>query len=251
MTPDLQLAILASAFLVIAALYASVGHAGATGYLAIMAIAGLQPALMKPTALTLNIVVASIATFKYYRRGAFSWKLFLPLVLASFPFAYLGGRMTLPPDYYKPLVGLFLLYAAWRAFDTTKSNPVYEIKAPASVTLVFTGAILGFLSGLTGVGGGVFLSPLLLIMHWAPIRVISGVAAAFILVNSISGMAGLLSGNVPTAVGLPWWVSAVLIGGLIGAEFGSGRFKPATIQRLLAATLLIAGLKLTSGLFAL
>ncbi len=147
-----DIAILAGAFLIVAVLYSSVGHAGATGYLAVMAIAGMSPALMKPTALTLNIIVASIATFKYYKRGAFSWQLFLPLVLASFPFAYLGGRITLPPEYYKPLVGLFLLYAAWRAFATSKTSPTYAIKPVSWPVLIACGAGLGFLSGLTGVG---------------------------------------------------------------------------------------------------
>ena len=241
--------LLAGAFLIVAVLYSSVGHAGATGYLAVMAIAGTSPVLMKPTALTLNIIVASIATFKYYKRGAFSWQLFLPLVLASFPFAYLGGRITLPPEYYKPMVGLFLLYAAWRAFATSKNSPSYEIKAVSWPVLIVCGAGLGFLSGLTGVGGGVFLSPLMLLMRWAPLRVISGVAAAFILVNSLSGMAGLLSKGILIAPGLPWWAITVLIGGFIGAEYGSGRFKPETIQRLLAMTLLIAGIKLTSSIF--
>lgn len=244
-----DIAILAGAFLIVAVLYSSVGHAGATGYLAVMAIAGMSPALMKPTALTLNIIVASIATFKYYKRGAFSWQLFLPLVLASFPFAYLGGRITLPPEYYKPLVGLFLLYAAWRALATSKTSPTYAIKPVSWPVLIACGAGLGFLSGLTGVGGGVFLSPLMLLMHWAPLRVISGIAAAFILVNSLSGMAGLLSKGILIAPGLPWWALTVLIGGFIGAEYGSGRFKPETIQRLLAITLLIAGIKLTSSLF--
>lgn len=241
--------LLAGSFLVVAILYSSVGHAGATGYLAVMALAGMSPALMKPTALTLNIIVASIATFKYYKRGAFSWALFLPLVLASFPFAYLGGRITLPPEYYKPVVGLFLLYAAWRAFATSKTDGSYDVRPVSWPILLLCGSLLGFLSGLTGVGGGVFLSPLMLLMCWAPVRVISGVAAAFILVNSISGMIGLLSKGILVAPGLPWWAMAVFVGGLIGAEYGSGRFKPVTIQRLLAITLLIAGIKLTSSIF--
>lgn len=246
---DSQVLLLAAAFLIVATLYSSVGHAGATGYLAVMAIAGMSPALMKPTALTLNIIVASIATFKYYKRGAFSWQIFLPLVLASFPFAYLGGRITLPSEYYKPLVGLFLLYAAWRAFATSKNSPTYTIKPVSWPILIACGAGLGFLSGLTGVGGGVFLSPLMLMMHWAPLRVISGIAAAFILVNSLSGLVGLLSKGILIAPGLPWWAITVLIGGFFGAEYGSGRFKPETIQRLLAITLLIAGIKLSSSIF--
>lgn len=246
---SLEIGILAAAFLAIAFLYASVGHAGATGYLAIMAIAGMSPALMKPTALTLNVIVASVAVFKYYKRGAFSWPLFLPLVLASFPFAFIGGKITLPPDYYKPLVGIFLLYASWQAFKRSIDEKPYDIKKVSWPTLIVCGGTLGFLSGLTGVGGGVFLSPLMLFMQWASVRVISGVAAAFILINSISGLAGLLSNGLVQAPGLPWWAVAVLVGGFIGAEYGSGRFKTTTIQKLLALTLLIAGIKLTSGVF--
>lgn len=245
---DSQIVLLAAAFLTVAILYSSVGHAGATGYLAVMAIAGMSPALMKPTALILNIVVASIATYKYYRRGAFSWALFVPLVLTSFPFAYLGGSITLPAQYYKPLVGIFLLYSAWRFIASSRNCDKVEIKPVSWPILLICGSGLGFLSGLTGVGGGVFLSPLMLLMHWAPIRVISGVASAFILSNSISGLAGLLTTHIDMAPGLPWWMLAVMLGGLIGAEFGSGRFKEKTIQRLLAVTLLIAGLKLSSSL---
>ena len=246
---DSQTLLLAAAFLSVAALYSSVGHAGATGYLAVMAIAGMAPTLMKPTALILNIVVASIATYKYYRRGAFSWRLFIPLVLTSFPFAYLGGRITLPPQYYKPLVGLFLLYSAWRFIASSRKDQNTVIKPVSWPILLVCGSGLGFLSGLTGVGGGVFLSPLMLLMQWAPIRVISGVASAFILSNSISGLAGLLTTNIDISPSLPWWMLAVMVGGLVGAEFGSGRFKASTIQRLLAVTLLIAGLKLTSNVF--
>lgn len=245
---DSQTLILAAAFLSIAALYSSVGHAGATGYLAIMAIAGMSPTLMKPTALILNVVVASIATFKYYRRGAFSWPLFFPLVITSFPFAYLGGSITLPPQYYKPLVGVFLLYSAWRFIASSRKDANAAIKQVSWPILLICGSGLGFLSGLTGVGGGVFLSPLMLLMHWAPIRVISGIASAFILSNSISGLAGLFTTNIDLPPGLPWWMLAVMVGGLVGAEFGSGHFKASTIQRLLAITLFIAGIKLTSSL---
>ena len=245
---DSEILLLAAAFLVVAVLYSSVGHAGATGYLAVMAIAGMSPALMKPTALILNIVVASIATYKYYRRGAFSWSLFVPLILSSFPFAYLGGSITLPAQYYKPLVGAFLLYSAWRFLASSRHSDTTEIKPVSWPILLVCGSGLGFLSGLTGVGGGVFLSPLMLFMHWAPIRVISGVASAFILLNSISGLAGLLTTRIDIATGLPWWMLAVMLGGFIGAEFGSGRFKAKTIQRLLAVTLLIAGIKLSSSL---
>lgn len=245
---DLLPYIIGSAFFLVALLYASVGHAGATGYLAVMAIAGIQPSVMKPTALTLNIVVASIATYKYYRNDAISLRLLIPLILVSIPCAYIGGRINLPPHYYKPMVGLFLLFAAYNAFFSANQSANYRVNVAKLPVLYVVGASLGFLSGLTGVGGGVFLSPLMLAMRWAPIRPISGTAAGFILVNSISGLAGLLSSTPQTMDGMSWWILAVILGGYLGAEFGSHRFSPSTIQKLLAGTLLIAGIKLISSI---
>lgn len=246
---DTQLYIIGAAFFLVALLYSSVGHAGATGYLAVMALAGIQPSVMKPTALILNIVVASIASYKYFNKGAFSLPLLIPLIVISIPCAYLGGRISLPPQYYKPLVGLFLLFAAYRAFCTAEQRSERPLQPPRWPILCIVGAALGFLSGLTGVGGGVFLSPLMLMLNWAPIRTISGTAAGFILVNSIAGLAGLLSTTQQTLDGIVWWALAVIAGGYIGAEFGSHRFSTTTIQKLLAGTLLIAGIKLLAAVF--
>lgn len=245
---DAQLYVIGGAFFLVALLYSSVGHAGATGYLAVMALAGVQPALMKPTALILNIVVASIAVYKYYKKGAILLPLLIPLIVVSIPCAYLGGSINLPPQYYKPLVGLFLLFAAYKAFFTATQRVDYSVRPPRWPILCVVGAALGFLSGLTGVGGGVFLSPLMLMLKWAPIRTISGTAAGFILVNSISGLAGLLSSTSQTLDGMEWWILAVIAGGFLGAECGSHRFSPATIQKLLAGTLLIAGIKLLASI---
>lgn len=244
---DMQLYALGFAFFFVALLYSSVGHAGATGYLAVMAIAGIQPALMKPTALVLNIFVASIASYNYFKKDAISFRILVPLIVISIPCAYIGGRISLPPHYYKPLVGIFLLYAASRAFFTAKEKSLYLVDKPNRISLSIVGGALGFLSGLTGVGGGVFLSPLMLMFRWAPIRVISGTAAGFILVNSISGMAGLISTTTQTINGIAYLIAAVVLGGFIGSEYGSHRFQTATIQKLLAATLLIAGIKLISS----
>ncbi|WP_438950796.1 sulfite exporter TauE/SafE family protein [Porticoccus sp.] len=195
--------ILTVVILLAAMLYAAVGHAGASGYLAAMALAGVSPAVMKPAALSLNILVALIATTKYYRVGAFSWPLFWPLVLTSIPFAFIGGSVTLDAEIYKPLVGIVLVYAACRAFLWADTRSSLAIRSPRKVLLMAVGAALGLLSGLTGVGGGIFLSPLLLFLRWAEVRVISGTAAAFILVNSIAGLLGVIS-RVPE---LPrWWV---------------------------------------------
>lgn len=235
-------ALLAALILVAALLYSSVGHAGASGYLAAMALMGVAPATMKPAALALNILVATIATFKFHRAGAFSWPLFWPFALTSIPCAYLGGWLTLPGHYYKPLVGVMLIYAAWYSFHTANRSSAV-VPAPISVRLL-VGALLGFLSGLTGVGGGIFLSPLLLYFRWAEVRVVSGVAAAFILVNSIAGLLGVMRVTVTLPEGLPLWAVAAVLGGLIGAEYGSRRLGNPAIKRLLSLVLAIAGAKM-------
>jgi len=228
----------------VAVLYSSVGHAGASGYLAVMALVGISAEIMRPTALALNIVVATIATIKFYRAGSFSWRLLLPLVITSIPMAYVGGSIVLPEHIYKPLVGLILLFSAWRLIHQARNGSSYEIKKPSIPFLLFSGAALGFLSGLTGVGGGIFLSPLLLFFHWAPIKVISGVAAGFILVNSISGILGVSSTLTQFHPTLPIWLVVVVIGGLIGAEYGSKRLGNTAIQWLLAIVLIIGGVKM-------
>ncbi|MBI2306649.1 MAG: sulfite exporter TauE/SafE family protein [Rhodocyclales bacterium] len=236
---------LAALILVAALLYSSVGHGGASGYLAAMALFGVAPAVMKPTALALNVLVSLIAMVRFYRVGAFSWRLFLPLIAASVPMAYLGGVLTLPAHLYRPVVGVVLLYAAWRFFVTAR-NAAYELAQPSLPVLVATGAALGFLSGLTGVGGGIFLSPLLLFLRWAPLKTISGISAAFIFANSIAGLAGVLTKGATLPPALPLWGAAAVIGGLVGAEYGSRRLGNSMIQKLLAAVLVIAGLKMVA-----
>lgn len=236
--------VLAALILVAALLYSSVGHAGASGYLAAMALMGVSPAVMKPTALTLNILVAVIATAKYYRVGAFSWRLFWPFALASIPFAYLGGTLTLPGHIYQPLVGAALIYAAWYSFRTAHQPAQALAARPHMSVLLLAGAALGLLSGLTGVGGGIFLSPLLLFFRCAEVRVISGIAAAFILVNSVAGLLGVMASAPAFPAALPYWAVAAVAGGLIGAEYGSRRLGNSTIRKLLAVVLVIAGAKM-------
>jgi len=240
---DTESIFLALLFFIAALLYSSVGHAGASGYLAAMALVGLSPNVMKPTALAINILVAIIATMKFYRVQAFSWRIFFPLAITSVPCAYIGGVLSLPTHIYKPVIGIVLIYAAWYSFRTA-SKPAYDVKSVSVSILLLSGAVLGFLSGLTGVGGGIFLSPLLLFFRWAEPKMISGIAAAFILVNSIAGFIGVMSKTPVFPHALPLWTIAAIIGGYIGAEYGSKRLGSPVIQKLLALVLVIAGIKM-------
>ena len=237
--------LIAVCILAAAVLYSSVGHAGASGYLAVLALFGLAPAVMRPTALTLNILVALIATVKFYRAGCFNWSLFWPFALTSIPAAYLGGRLALPSDAYRIVVGVVLLYAALRMFRSARSGlPEATPTRPPVVVALLAGAGIGLLSGLTGVGGGIFLSPLLLILGWARMRESSGVAALFILVNSVAGLLGVAATAPALPAGIILWAPAAVLGGWIGAEYGSRRLAPPMLRQLLSLVLLVAGLKM-------
>lgn len=240
--------IIAVLFFAAAALYASVGHAGASAYLAVMGLFGLAPAVMKPTALALNILVAVLATAKFYRAGLFSWSLFWPFAIVSVPAAFAGGAMMLPAHWYKLVVGLVLLYAAvWMFRSSRRPLSTTTPKPPPLIVALVTGAVLGFLSGLTGVGGGIFLSPLLLYMGWAETRATSAVAAPFILVNSIAGLLGHFSSVAQLPPNIPIWGAAVLIGGWLGASYGSRRAPAPVLRQLLSLVLLLASAKLVFG----
>lgn len=239
-------ALLASGMLVAAFLYASVGHGGASAYIAAMALAGVAPMEMRPIALQLNVLVAAIATVKFYRAGHFRWRLFWPFAVVSIPLAYIGGAITLPGQAYKVLVGAVLLYAGWQLWRSGRqSDELRPVRQPPVPLAMGIGAVLGILSGLTGVGGGIFLSPLLLMLGWAGTKETSAVAAPFILVNSIAGLvAGMaVSGGLPPGyTGL--LAPAVLVGGWFGAAYGSRRFANPVVRRFLAVVLAVAGTKM-------
>ena len=236
------LILIIAAIFVVAVLYSSVGHGGASGYLAVMAFLSIEPAITKPTALILNVFVASIAAFQFYRAKHFDWKVFLPFAATSIPFAFIGGQISLPTQIYRPLLGLVLLFAAFRL--AWKFSVETEIIAPKIWLALVIGAITGLLSGLIGVGGGIFLTPILLLTNWTETKKAAGVSAMFILVNSISG----LLGNYSQAALLPstvwFWIAAAVAGGIIGSTLGSRHFNSLTLRRVLAIVLLMAGFKL-------
>ena len=240
------LLLLAGGMLVAAFLYASVGHGGASAYIAAMALAGIAPAEMRPVALQLNILVSAIAAVKFWRAGHFRWPLFWPFAAVSIPAAYLGGAITLPGSAYKVLVGVVLLYAGWQLWWSARAGEEARAPRPLPVAPAMAiGAGLGVLSGLTGVGGGIFLSPLLLLAGWAGTKQTSAVAAPFILVNSMAALAaGLVRNPVPPPDYAWWLMAAVLAGGWAGAEYGSRRFANPLIRRLLAVVLAVAGGKM-------
>ena len=226
----------------VAFLYSSVGHAGASGYIAVMSLCGLTAAFIRPTALVLNILVACIGTAQFWRAGHFSWSLFWPFALLSVPAAYLGGSLHLSTDILKYLLGAVLLFSAVRLFFRQGDPPV--VNAPPRFLAIGSGAAIGLLSGLTGTGGGIFLTPLLLFCRWTYTRRAAAVSVLFILVNSIAGLAGYLSSGQTVPVTAWPLALAVFTAGAIGSHLGSQRFPVRTISLLLAAVLVIAGCKL-------
>ena len=231
-----------------AALYSSVGHAGASGYLAAMAIVGLAPETMRPTALALNILVATIATVRYARAGQFDWRTLWPFALASVPAAFLGGVLHLPTTLYRPLVGVILLLAALELVRSARRSAAREADAPQPdvpvVPALLIGAGTGLLSGLTGTGGGIFLSPVLLFLGWAQTRKTSGVSAAFILFNSIAALAGTTFALSALPPAIPLWLLAATVGALLGTQLGTRLLPIPALRYALSMVLVIAGGKL-------
>jgi hypothetical protein len=242
-----ELLTLAAAFFFLAALYSSVGHAGASGYLATMALLGVAPATMRPTALALNLIVATLTTYRFWRAGWTRWGQLLPFAITSVPLAYLGGRIQVPVPGYRALVGVVLLCSAailiWRARGGGSTLAERPLQIPWAAA-VASGAAIGLLSGLTGTGGGIFLSPLLLFAGWAGPRGAAGLAAPFICLNSLAGLIGVQWAADSLPAEMPLLAAAVLAGGWLGTALGLQRLPARGLLWALAAVLLVAGGKL-------
>jgi uncharacterized membrane protein YfcA len=242
-----EIAILVCAFFAVATLYTTVGHAGASGYLATMAIVGVAPEVMRPTALALNVLVAAITVYRFHRARYFSWKALWPFLLGSVPLAAFGGAMRLPPGTYYMLVGAVLLASAamlvWRVYGSGFRHDDAGISVKRTLAVPI-GAVIGLVSGLTGTGGGIFLSPILLLLRWSGPKTTAGIAAPFILVNSaVALVAGSVSaGTLP--VELPWLAAAAVAGTLVGTWLGLSKLSQRGLVTTLAVVMLVAGGKL-------
>lgn len=234
---------LALCILLGALLYSSVGHAGASAYIALMALFGVPAATMRPTALSLNIVVATLASFRFLRAGLFRWRVLWPFLITAVPASFIGGMIRIPPETYRPMVGIVLLLSAARMVWPQSDKPAVEPRDPPVPLGMAIGTVIGLLSGMTGTGGGIFLSPVLLLANWAPIKTTSGVVAVFILANSAAGLLGNVSAMQHLPAQLPLFAGAALVGGLIGTSLGI-RLQSRVITRLLAMVLVIAGTKM-------
>lgn len=236
--------ILALCLMAGAVLFTSVGHGGASAYIALMALFGLETAVIRPTALVLNILVTSFSSVRYLRAGLFDWRTLWPVLLGAVPFAYLGGSIQLPGNFYKPLVGVVLLLSAIRLFWPGITSRLPELRLIPIWIGIIAGAAIGFLAGLTGTGGGIFLSPLLIFTGWADIRKASGITTVFILCNSIAGLAGNLASI--GSVGQETWLYAiaVLAGAIVGTHLGITAFAKQAVLKALGVVLLVASAKL-------
>ncbi|NZA28230.1 sulfite exporter TauE/SafE family protein [Luteimonas sp. SJ-92] len=240
--------LLALLFFLVATLYSSVGHAGASGYIAAMALAGLAPEQIRPTALALNLLVGGIGLVRFHRAGHVRWRNVLPFALASAPAAFLAAGVSLPEREFSVLLGVVLLVAAAGVFRSAGAAAASDARAAGRrvpwLPGLIAGAAIGALSGLTGTGGAIFLTPLLLFMHWMPTREASGTSVAFVWINSLAALAGLLraEGTLPDA--LPLWLCVVAVGALLGTQFGLSWLPLTGLRRVLGLVLLVAAGKL-------
>ncbi len=227
----------------IAILYASVGHGGASGYLALMAIFGISTIFIRSSALLLNLFVSSVSFYAFYRAGFFKVKILIPFILGSIPMAFIGARIVIDPQLYKVILGFFLVIAVVRILFNPKKY-CNEIIPFNFIIATIIGMILGFFSGLIGIGGGIILSPLLLILGWANVKETAAISALFIFLNSSAGILGLISVGISFSPNILAWVVVATLGGMLGAYNGSFRMSLLKLRYLLAFVLLLASIKL-------
>jgi len=227
----------------IAASYASVGHGGASGYLALMALLNVEANEMRFSALVLNVFVSGIAFYYYYKAGYFRFSLFIPFAVSSIPFAFIGASITLDPKIYKIILGICLIFAVIRILAAGRL-PKTEKKPISIILAIFIGALLGFVSGMIGIGGGIILSPVLLLLHWANVKETAATSALFILVNSCAGIFGVSLHGEMISPEIVSWVLVAICGGGFGAYFGSVHVRMPALTNLLAGVLLMASVKL-------
>ncbi|MES2285658.1 MAG: sulfite exporter TauE/SafE family protein [Bacteroidota bacterium] len=228
---------------IVAFLYASVGHGGASGYLALMALFSFSPAIMRSSSLILNIFVSFISFYQYYKGGYFKWKLFWPFIITSIPAAFIGAIITLDAFAYKKTLAVLLILPILRlrGIIGKESDTVKELNLFWALII---GAIIGLLSGMIGIGGGILLSPIILLLHWGNMKQTAAISALFIFVNSISGLAGLISKGITIDNYIFIWVLIAVTGGITGAYFGRKQFSNKVLKSILAFVLLIASIKL-------
>src|SRR3970282_3028118 len=223
----------------VAFLYSSVGHGGASGYLALIAFFSFAPETMRPTALLINIFVSLIAFVQYYRGGFFKWNLFWPFALASFPAAFSGGMITVDVGLYKKILAVLLLFSVVRLLGIKFKTATFDVKQNVYLALLI-GAIIGLFSGMIGIVGGIILSPIILLMHWSDMKKTAAVSALFIFVNSIAGFAGLFTKGFEFKTEMGLMIVLALIGGIAGSYFGANKFKSEFLNKILAIVLIIA-----------
>ena len=232
-----------SLLFIVAMLYSSVGHGGASGYLALMAIYAFTPDVMKPTALILNLFVSLTSFFQFYRGEHFKWKIFVPLAIASIPMAFIGGLIIMEASVYKKILGSLLFIPVIR-FLFFANVPDHDLKKSNVILSVLIGCFIGFLSGLIGIGGGIILSPILLLLKWTNQKQTAAISALFIFVNSLSGLAGQLTKGINISPDMLSYVAVAFAGGLCGAYLGALKFNQNILKNTLAVVLMVAGWKL-------
>jgi|SRR5690242_3709816 len=232
------------ALMIVAFLYASIGHGGASGYLAMMAVFNINPENMRSAALILNLLVSIISFSHYWHKGYFKWKLFWVFAVASIPAAFLGGMIPLHDAIFKKLLGICLLFSILRLMGFLRRNESKEMRQPSAFQGVITGGSIGLLSGMIGIGGGVLLSPVILLFHWGNMKETAAVSALFIFVNSLAGLSGIALKGLHVNGQIFIWLLIVMIGGLAGGYFGSKKLNFIALKYILSAVLLIAGVKL-------